>query len=65
MLKVVRTALAGFPAFLPIGNPHAVSLGLNADMNDGEICGYSCTPLTKAVPIHYFSIGVTGKIDIA
>lgn len=49
---------------LPTSNPHIVSLGLNADIKVGAICGSSALCLTNAVPIHYFSIGVTGKIEI-
>lgn len=51
-------------AALPTTIPHTVSLGLNADINVGEISGASFLYLTNAVPIHYFSIGVTGKIEI-
>lgn len=52
------------PSALPTNNPHTVSFGLKADINVGDISGSSALPLTNAVPIHYFSIGVTGKIEI-
>lgn len=51
-------------AALPTSNPHIVSLGLNADIKVGAISGSFALGLTNAVPIHYFSIGVTGKIEI-